>query len=648
MENWGLPLAFGSKKGGNASKAAASAKPAWAAEDDDDDDAPRMSRLPPPTTTTTTTTTTAPPPSKGASAGPARPSGSGLKMELHPMLARATASATAQLTASNLSTTNDVNEVTDEDDDDDDVGPMPLPSGHTEEEEEEEEEEDDDDDDDEDYDDDLLPVSRQIKLTDHRRTVSALTLDPSGARLISGGRDCTVKLWDFHGMNENFRPFRSIDEPCGGNPIRDLQFSNSGDQFLIASGANQAKLYDREGSMVCEYMKGDMYLRDIKHTKGHISALTCCKWHPTDRSIFLTASLDSSIRIWNVDMKRENKVVIPVKSKDKGGRTAITAATYSPDGKIIAAIGQDGELRLWGSDGPFLKPSHSIENAHMSNSVTSSINIAMDNFAMITRSNDDTLKLWDIRSFKKPVSTVTNLPSFYEESNAIFSPNNKFVVTGVSVKKDEGVGKLVFFDKNDLSVVKNVDVGNGSVVKVLWNGKINQICASTTEGSVHVFYDDHVSVAGAKFCAGKKAKAKGVDDMSYLEDESARVIINPHALPMYREDNILTNRGGKRKLAKIRKDPIASRKPDRPITGPGRGGKVGTSLTQHLMKGLMKDTMRDEDPREAILKHAAEASANPFWIAPAYQATQPKAVMAEKVYEDEDEEDRANKKKRPS
>ncbi|KAJ3017005.1 UNVERIFIED_CONTAM: hypothetical protein HDU68_011900 [Siphonaria sp. JEL0065] len=631
MEGWGLPTSFGGSKktANNKAGGLAAFKPAWAAESDDDEDTPKLSKLP--ISSSTSTASTQPQKQQQEyvnSETERKPVGSGLKMALHPMLA-ATSSASASTTAQNPLAADP-----DSHNDDDDVGPMPLPSAtHDNGDDEEEEEENEEEESDEEVDTDVLPISRQIKLSDHRRTVSALSLDPSGARLVSGGRDCTVKLWDFHGMNENFRPFRSIDEPCGGNPIRDLQFSNSGDQFLIASGANQCKLYDREGSQVAEYMKGDMYLRDMKHTKGHISALTY-----------------SSIRIWNVEKKRENKIVISIKSKDKGGRTAITAATYSPDGKLIAAVGQDGELRMWGADGPFLKPTHSIERAHMSNSVTSSITIAMDNLSLLTRSNDDTLKLWDIRNFKKPVAAVTNLPSFYEESNAIFSPNNKLVVTGVSVKKEDvDGGKLMIYDKNDLSLVKSVHVGDaGSVVKVLWNGKINQIAASTTEGAVHVFYDDSVSAAGAKFCANKKAKSRGVDDMSFLEDESKRVIINPHALPMYREDNILMNRGGKRKISKVRADPIASRKPDRPMTGPGRGGKVGTSLTNHLLKGMIKDTMRDEDPREAILKYADAAAASPFWIAPAYKSTQPKAVMAEKVYEDEDEEDRASKKKRPS
>ena len=103
-----------------------------------------------------------------------------------------------------------------------------------------------------------------------QKTISAITIDPAGSRLITGGRDCTVKLWDFNGMLPPFKPFRTLDEPCGGNPvkiilnimtyhiltvsiylkIRDLQYSITGDQFLIASGSAQAKLYDREGSVM--------------------------------------------------------------------------------------------------------------------------------------------------------------------------------------------------------------------------------------------------------------------------------------------------------------------------------------------------------------------------------------------------------------
>ena len=125
----------------------------------------------------------------------------------------------------------------------------------------------------------------------------------------------------------------------------------------------------------------------------------------------------------------------------------------------------------------------------------------------------------------------------------------------------------------------------------------------------------------------------------------SRVIINPHALPMFREE---TFKRTKRKFQKIRADPVATKKPDRPLTGPGRGGKVGSNATQIVIRNLMKDETRLEDPREAFLKHAEAAKLNPKWVTPAYQSNQPVPVMAPSVYENEEEAEQEAKKKRPN
>jgi hypothetical protein len=73
------------------------------------------------------------------------------------------------------------------------------------------------------------------------------------------------------------------------------------------------------------------------------------------------------------------------------------------------------------------------------------------------------------------------------------------------------------------------------------------------------------------------------------------------------------------------------------VGGPGRAGRIGSSESHHLMKNMIKDTMRDEDPREALLKFAREAEENPSIIGHVYKVTQPKTVFAEP---DSDEEDR--------
>jgi len=58
----------------------------------------------------------------------------------------------------------------------------------------------------------------------------------------------------------------------------------------------QAKLYDRNGLTLGEFMRGDMYIRDMKNTKGHVTGLTCGQWHPSDRNTvgFLLAKLTSA------------------------------------------------------------------------------------------------------------------------------------------------------------------------------------------------------------------------------------------------------------------------------------------------------------------------------------------------------------------
>jgi hypothetical protein len=91
------------------------------------------------------------------------------------------------------------------------------------------------------------------------------------------------------------------------------------------------------------------------------------------------------------------------------------------------------------------------------------------------------------------------------------------------------------------------------VVKVLWHPRINQIVTGSADGNVHVFYSPTHSSRGVKMCVVKEQKKRAVDDY-----EIDRPIITPHALPMFKEERV---RSQKRKLSKIRKDPKASHRP---------------------------------------------------------------------------------------
>ncbi|TBU35041.1 transcription factor [Dichomitus squalens] len=501
--------------------------------------------------------------------------------------------------------------------DPDEVGPPPPPKADGNAEEEPEFDVSDDEPEEAQF-----PISHEILLKDHTKVVSALTMDPSGARVLSGSHDYDCKLWDFGGMDWRCKPFKTW-EPAGSYYIHDVKFSNDGQQFLVISGTTQAKLYDRDGEELATFIKGDQYIRDMKNTAGHVAELTSCAWHPKDSQTFITGSFDSTIRIWDVENKRKQKTVIVVKSKGRGARTKVNACAYSPDGGLIGGACFDGALHMWQTKSNFVRPSMTIEGAHAKGSETGSLVFSVDGRTVLTRGGDDTVKLWDLRSFRKPLVVRSGLATLYPNTNAIFSPDNKYVVTGAGAATKGGKGHLLFMQKDTLETVKDLEVDT-TPVKVFWHSKINQIVTGLSSGQICVLYSPDMSVNGAKLLLNKGPPRKAtIEDMS--DAVAAPTIITPHALPMFRDSEV--GRSTKRKREKERMDPRKSRRPELPVTGPGRGGRVGASATQHVVQNLVRDTTRDEDPREALLKLATTADENPVWTA-AWRANQPKPVFA--------------------
>ncbi|KDN39590.1 hypothetical protein RSAG8_08746, partial [Rhizoctonia solani AG-8 WAC10335] len=352
----------------------------------------------------------------------------------------------------------------------DDEGPMPLPGpGPSAKKQDGVEDDEDEDDEDDGVDSDLddestFPITHEITLKDHTKVVSALAVDPSGARVVTGSHDYDVKLWDFGGMDARFKPFRSW-EPAESYHVHDLKYSNAGDKFLIISGTSQAKLYERDGEEVATFIKGDPYIRDMKNTAGHVGELTACAWHPKESNLFITSSYDSTIRIWDVENKRKQKTVIVVKSKERGTRTKVMSCAYSRDGKMIAGACLDGALHIWNTNSNFVRPSLSIEGAHVKDTETGSVTFAFDGHTVLTRGGDDTVKLWDTRSFKKPVTTATDVPTLYPGTSAIFSPDEKYIVTGAAAVPGRQPGRLLFMRRdgasgeNELKPARSVVLG---------------------------------------------------------------------------------------------------------------------------------------------------------------------------------------------
>ncbi|TDH02030.1 hypothetical protein EPR50_G00169080 [Perca flavescens] len=525
-----------------------------------------------------------------------------------------------------------------QDDDDEHVRLPRLPGNAAHSDDDEGETQDDDDDDDDDNPVKKIPDTHEITLQHGTKTVSALALDPSGARLVTGGYDYDVRFWDFAGMDQALQAFRSL-QPCECHQIKTLQYSNTGDVILVVSGNAQAKVLDRDGFNVMECVKGDQYIVDMAKTKGHTAMLNSGCWHPKIKEEFMTCSNDGTVRTWDLSSEKKHKSVFKPRSF-QGKKVIPTCCTYSRDGKLIAAGCQDGTIQIWDRNLSVHTKFH-CRQAHIPGSDTSCLSFSYDGMTLASRGGDDTLKMWDIRNFRNPVNFATGLTNYFTMTDCCFSPDDKLLVTGTSVKKDEGNGKLVFFERTSFQKVYEIEVTNASVVRCLWHPKLNQIMVGTGNGLSKVYYDPVKSHRGAKLCVVKSQRKE-----RQAETLTQDYIITPHALPMFREAR---QRSTRKQLEKDRLDPKKSHKPEPPVSGPGRGGRVaahGGTLSSFIVKNIALDKTDDSNPRQAILRHAKEASENPYWVAPAYTQTQPEPVFAEESEEDEEADKEPEWKKR--
>lgn len=182
-------------------------------------------------------------------------------------------------------------------------------------------------------------------------------------------------------------------------------------------------------------------------------------------------------------------------AKGPGDKFGITSAVYSRDGKKIVSGDMGGSIKVWTSTGSQTRTEITIKDAHVKGNPITSIELSCNNYNIISRSMDDTLKLWDMRQPTKPVKVVGGLDIFHEETNCIYSPNEKYILTGTAERKDKDPGNVCVFDALTLEEVGRVEFAS-SCISLLWPSKMEQIFCGLGNGEVKVHYDPGFSNGG--------------------------------------------------------------------------------------------------------------------------------------------------------
>ncbi|KAJ1428522.1 WD40-repeat-containing domain protein [Ochromonadaceae sp. CCMP2298] len=488
-----------------------------------------------------------------------------------------------------------------------------------------------------------IPMSNQIDMLGHTKAVSCISVEPSGSRVVTGSLDSTLKMFDFGGMDSRHRAFKSV-EAQEAHMVAALAHSPSGDRFIVATGSNQPKIFDREGVELLKFVRGDMYLRDLSNTKGHTMEVMGVAWHPFEKEIVLTCSTDGSLRLWDLTGECAfgnliNRHVLKVRPATGANRLAVHSCCFSPSGAKIVGGCADGSVQIWGEKKIYSRADMVLRNAACVG-VVSSVLMAQDTLAVRC---DGVLLLWNTKSAsaaKLPLKVIPGVPNDYPTANAAFSPDGTLLCAGTS---PTAPSRLQFFDVSGPSTTPCLSLALEpcAAIYVLWQPASNQILVGLASGAVRVLYDPRCSKKGALLSAHKTPKR--VRDPSDYAPTEIGEIFNPLALPMYRTD--MPGESKKKAKADL-KDPYLCKIPGNKLDqGPGNRPNNNFFFTNYMTDGLKVKEMRDV--REELLEINAVAAADPKYTGAAYATSQPKKEMHGLTFEAEQEEFKKRMKKMP-
>jgi WD40 repeat protein len=263
-----------------------------------------------------------------------------------------------------------------------------------------------------------VETGRQVQVfRGHDRDIWSAEFSPDGKFIVTGSWDNTARVWDV-ATGKEVQRFSGHEEL-----IYTVAFSPDGSKILTGSLDDTARLWDVETG------------EEIRRFEGHWKAVWAVKFSPDGRTV-LTGSLDNTARLWDTATGRELKVYKP------HGDSVYTGA-FSPDGKSVILAGRNETARLrpvpesrWPDPARMEAIAAAYEETGPKGQLMAfeghedgvrSVAVSPDGETILTGSEDDPARLWDIETGREVHRFEGHESSVYAVA---FSPDGDTVLTG--------------------------------------------------------------------------------------------------------------------------------------------------------------------------------------------------------------------------
>jgi WD40 repeat protein len=246
----------------------------------------------------------------------------------------------------------------------------------------------------------------------HKKAVLCYALSKDGKRLLTGGGDGKIMLWNTV-TGDSLQSIESYQEP-----IFDIHFNSDETQVITSSWDARMKIHDLQTGKLITYFDfqnnsvynlifhpNDLYVftarldntlqlweidthKEVRNFIGHTDIISGIHLS-ADQKILLSCGWDGSIRLWDVGTGLMTK-------KFKGHTGAVHAAIFSPEGSSIYSAGADRIIRVWD-----INTTKVIRTFEGHNAEVTSLLFSPDNKMLVSHSLDGVTKFWDLSSGKE-------------------------------------------------------------------------------------------------------------------------------------------------------------------------------------------------------------------------------------------------------
>ncbi|MDX1436792.1 MAG: helix-turn-helix domain-containing protein [Anaerolineales bacterium] len=227
---------------------------------------------------------------------------------------------------------------------------------------------------------------------------TGLSFSPDGTRLATGSLDGAVAVWDSRSGNPQAILERHTSYVTG------LAFSPDGARLASAGLDGLVKVWDLAEEAEVNTFRGEVVPAFVSN----------CAFSPDGKTVFAGVAEDRTVYQWDI----ETGDVVRAFSTE--GRE-VYGLDVSPDGRLLAAGDQDGNLTLW-----------RIESGEKLRTISGHAGLVLrlvfnqDGSLIASTSHDGSAKIWDVSTGEELATLFGNASNVF---GASFSPDGRHVAT---------------------------------------------------------------------------------------------------------------------------------------------------------------------------------------------------------------------------